>query len=220
MQIAPSILSVLDKNLPNVLNKVEEAGIKYIHLDVMDNKFVPNKTFDENLIKDLRMNSKLLFDTHLMIEKPELYINNYINAGSDIITFHLEATSSPKTIIKEIHSARKKAGISIKPNTPVEELLPYLDDIDLVLIMSVEPGFGGQTFMVDMLKKVEWLTKYRKEQNKNFLIEIDGGINIDNYNLCKSIGCDIVVIGTYFFKDNNYKKTIKELEQYENNNCC
>jgi len=220
MQIAPSILSVLNKDLTSILNKVESSGIKYIHLDVMDNIFVPNKTFDDCLIKKLRKKSNLIFDTHLMIEKPELFVENYIDAGSDIITFHLEATTSPNFVIETIHRANKKVGISIKPKTPVEELIPYLNYVDLVLIMSVEPGFGGQAFMADMLEKVKWLKKYQKENNKNFLIEIDGGINQTNYNLCKKVGCDIVVIGTYFFKDDNYEKTIKELEQYENNNCC
>lgn len=217
MKIAPSILSVLNEDLCSITKKLEQANIEYLHLDVMDNQFVPNITFDYNLIKQLRTNTNLIFDTHLMIEEPFNYIKEYIYSGSDIITFHFEATSYHKELIKEIKNNNKLAGMSIKPNTKVEELLPYLSQLDLVLVMSVEPGFGGQKFQEKALEKVRFLKEYKTKHNLNYLIEIDGGINNDNYSKCKDAGCDIVVIGTYFFKNDNYSNTIKELENNENN---
>ncbi len=210
MQIAPSILSVLDQNIKNIIKEIELSNIKYLHLDVMDNIFVPNKTFNDQFIKKIRLFSNLIFDTHLMVDKPENVVEKYLEAGSDIITFHVEATTKHQIIINKIKKNNKKVGISIKPNTPIEQIIPYLEQVDLVLVMSVEPGFGGQTFQDSSIEKIKYLYDYRKTKNLNYLIEIDGGIN--NQTIRKvSNHVDISVVGTYFFKNDNFKETIEEL---------
>lgn len=211
MEIAPSILSVLDQNIIEISEKLEKIGIKYLHLDVMDNLFVPNKTFDDQFIKRIRPFSKLIFDTHLMIIEPEKYIDNYLDAGSDILTFHVEATIHSEEIIDKIKSRKKKVGISIKPKTPVHSIVEYLKKVDLVLIMSVEPGFGGQSFMNDVLEKVEYLKKYKEVHQLSYIIEIDGGINNHTIALAKQSGVELAVVGTYFFKKENMEATLKEL---------
>lgn len=210
MQIAPSILSVLDQNIKNIIKEIELSNIKYLHLDVMDNIFVPNKTFNDQFIKKIRLFSNLIFDTHLMVDKPENVVEKYLEAGSDIITFHVEATTKHQIIINKIKKNNKKVGISIKPNTPIEQIIPYLEQVDLVLVMSVEPGFGGQKFQDSSIEKIKYLYDYRKTKNLNYLIEIDGGIN--NQTIRKvSNHVDISVVGTYFFKNDNFKETIEEL---------
>jgi ribulose-phosphate 3-epimerase len=211
MEIAPSILSVLDQNIIEISEKLEKIGIKYLHLDVMDNLFVPNKTFDDQFIKRIRPFSNLIFDTHLMIIEPEKYIDNYLDAGSDILTFHVEATIHSKEIIDKIKSRKKKVGISIKPKTPIHSIVEYLKKVDLVLIMSVEPGFGGQSFMNDVLEKVEYLKKYKEVHQLSYIIEIDGGINNRTIALAKQSGVELAVVGTYFFKKENMEATLKEL---------
>lgn len=211
MEIAPSILSVLDQNIIEISEKLEKIGIKYLHLDVMDNLFVPNKTFDDQFIKRIRPFSNLIFDTHLMIIEPEKYIDNYLDAGSDILTFHVEATIHSEEIIDKIKSRKKKVGISIKPKTPVHSIVEYLKKVDLVLIMSVEPGFGGQSFMNDVLEKVEYLKKYKEVHQLSYIIEIDGGINNHTIALAKQSGVELAVVGTYFFKKENMEATLKEL---------
>lgn len=214
MEIAPSILSVLNKDIIGICKKLEQIHIKYLHLDVMDNQFVPNITFNSEFVEQLRPNSKLIFDTHLMIVDPLNEIDHYLNAGSDIITFHLEAVHNKEevqTIIDKIKKQHKMVGISIKPNTDVKELIPYLDKLDLILIMSVEPGFGGQSFMEKVLDKVTYLKEQKNKNNYNYLIEIDGGMNNITIEKAKEAGVDIAVVGTFFFKNDDLEKTLKEL---------
>lgn len=213
MKIAPSILSVKIEEYPKVIKELENLDISYLHLDIMDGKFVPNSTYDAEEVKNIRKMTLMFLDTHLMIENPENYINSYINAGSDSITFHFEATTNVKKIIKMIKDKNLKCGISIKPKTNVDVLLPYLSEIDMVLVMSVEPGFGGQKFMDSALNKIKQLANLRMTNHYSYLIEVDGGINNETSKLCKNAGADIIVVGTYLMNSNNKKETIKELNK-------
>lgn len=213
MKIAPSILSVKIEEYPKVIKELENLDISYLHLDIMDGKFVPNFTYDAEEVKNIRKMTSMFLDTHLMIENPENYINSYINAGSDSITFHFEATTNVKKIIKMIKDKNLKCGISIKPKTNVDVLLPYLSEIDMVLVMSVEPGFGGQKFMDSALNKIKQLANLRMENHYSYLIEVDGGINNETSKLCKDVGADIIVVGTYLMNSNNKKETIEELNK-------
>ena len=213
MKIAPSILSVKIEEYPKVIKELENLDISYLHLDIMDGKFVPNFTYDAEEVKNIRKMTSMFLDTHLMIENPENYINSYINAGSDSITFHFEATTKVKKVIKMIKDKNLKCGISIKPKTNVDVLLPYLSEIDMVLVMSVEPGFGGQKFMDSALNKIKQLANLRMENHYSYLIEVDGGINNETSKLCKNVGADIIVVGTYLMNSNNKKETIKELNK-------
>lgn len=213
MKIAPSILSVKIEEYPKVIKELENLDISYLHLDIMDGKFVPNSTYDAEEVKNIRKMTSMFLDTHLMIENPENYINGYINAGSDSITFHFEATTNVKKIIKMIKDKNLKCGISIKPKTNVDVLLPYLSEIDMVLVMSVEPGFGGQKFMDSALNKIKQLANLRMTNHYSYLIEVDGGINNETSKLCKNAGADIIVVGTYLMNSNNKKETIKELNK-------
>ena len=213
MKIAPSILSVKIEEYPKVIKELENLDISYLHLDIMDGKFVPNSTYDAEEVKNIRKMTSMFLDTHLMIENPENYINSYINAGSDSITFHFEATTKVKKVIKMIKDKNLKCGISIKPKTNVDVLLPYLSEIDMVLVMSVEPGFGGQKFMDSALNKIKQLANLRMENHYSYLIEVDGGINNETSKLCKDVGADIIVVGTYLMNSNNKKETIEELNK-------
>lgn len=213
MKIAPSILSVKIEEYPKVIKELENLDISYLHLDIMDGKFVPNYTYDAEEVKNIRKMTSMFLDTHLMIENPENYINGYINAGSDSITFHFEATTNVKKVIKMIKDKNLKCGISIKPKTNVDVLLPYLSEIDMVLVMSVEPGFGGQKFMDSALNKIKQLANLRMTNHYSYLIEVDGGINNETSKLCKNAGADIIVVGTYLMNSNDKKETIKELNK-------
>lgn len=213
MLISPSILSVLTNHFEEKMKELEEVKPDLLHLDVMDNKFVPNQTFDHNFVGELRKKTNLVFDTHLMIEEPEKYYLNYIKAGSDYLTFHYEATSNPLELIKLIKKENVKAGISIKPATPVEVLLPLLEEVDLILVMSVEPGFGGQAFIPSALEKIQYLSQIKKEKNLSFLIEVDGGVNIDNAKLIKEVGCDAIVVGSYLMNSDSIKDTYNKLKE-------
>lgn len=212
MLISPSILSVFSKNFEEKMKELEDVKPDLLHIDVMDNKFVPNYTFDHNFVSELRKKTNLIFDTHLMIEEPEKYYMDYINAGSDYLTFHFEATSNPGHLIDLIKKENIKAGISIKPNTSVDEIIPYLDKLDLVLVMSVEPGFGGQAFIPSALDKIKTLSKIKKEKNLSFLIEVDGGVNLDNAKLIKEAGCDSIVVGSYLMNSVSIKDTYLKLK--------
>lgn len=213
MKIVPSILSVKIEEYPKVIKELENLDISYLHLDIMDGKFVPNSTYDAEEVKNIRKMTSMFLDTHLMIENPENYINSYINAGSDSITFHFEATTNVKKVIKMIKDKNLKCGISIKPKTNVDVLLPYLSEIDMVLVMSVEPGFGGQKFMDSALNKIKQLANLRITNHYSYLIEVDGGINNETSKLCKNAGADIIVVGTYLMNSNDKKETIKELNK-------
>ena len=215
IQISPSILSADFSQLGNEIKRLEEGGADMIHVDVMDGHFVPNLTIGPPVIKTLRNYTKLPFDVHLMIDPVHKYIKDYSDAGADIITFHPEATENITKTIDLIKSLNKKVGLSLNPDTEIAAAKDHLDKIDLVLIMSVYPGFGGQKFISDVVKKIKDLDQIREERNLNFKIEIDGGINFETSKIAVEAGVDILVSGTTVFKENNgdLKKNIKTLKQ-------
>ena len=214
IQISPSILSADFNQLGNEIKRLEEAGADMIHVDVMDGHFVPNLTIGPPVIKALRKCTKLPFDVHLMISPVHKYIKDYADAGADIITIHPETTDNLEDSIQHIKKLNKKIGISLNPETQIKVVKKFLKKIDLVLIMSVHPGFGGQKFIPKVLDKIKELKKIKDQQNLNFDIEVDGGINFDNNKLVIKAGANILVSGTTIFKNNNgnIKKNIDTLK--------
>jgi len=214
IQISPSILSADFSQLGEEIKRLEEGGADMIHVDVMDGHFVPNLTIGPPVIKSLRKHCSLKFDVHLMISPVHKYIEAYADAGADIITIHPEATENLEDSIKEIKKKNKKVGVSLNPESKLDLILSLLNQIDLVLIMSVNPGFGGQKFMPEVLDKIKNLKKIKEQKKLNFDIEIDGGINFDNCKSAINAGANILVSGTTVFKSNNgdIKKNINLLK--------
>ncbi|OQC11393.1 MAG: Ribulose-phosphate 3-epimerase [Tenericutes bacterium ADurb.Bin087] len=212
--VAPSLLAADFRNLHNELLILQQNKVKYLHFDVMDGHFVPNLSFGIPILEALKPHYKFIYDVHLMVSNPEFIAPKFAEAGADIVTFHLEAMKTGNDVIKLIKELRLmgvKVGISVKPNTPVEDLAPILKDLDLVLVMSVEPGFGGQGFLRSALPKIEWLDEQRKKYRYQYVIEVDGGINAETGAQCVAAGVDILVAGSYLFGKEDIAERINGL---------
>ena len=207
MILSPSILAADFGMLADPIKRAEKAGAKWLHIDVMDGHFVPNISFAMPVIKSIRKYTDMFFDVHLMITPPEKYIDDFINAGADGVTFHIEATENPDKCIELIRNRGKKVGISINPNTPVSAIEKYLDKVDMVLVMSVEPGYGGQKYIESVNEKISYV---REKMGADFDIEVDGGINADNIDMVLNAGANIIVAGTAVFND-DIEGSVKEL---------
>ena len=208
IKVSPSVLACDLSRLLDEVKSIEAAGADMVHLDVMDGMFVTNISFGLPVIASLRKNTDMFFDVHLMIDRPERYVDRFIEAGADLVTFHYEATDDPESVLDIIHTRGKKAGISVKPGTPVEDIYPFLNKCDLVLVMTVEPGYGGQAFIPESLKKIESL---RQEIDKRGLavdIQVDGGINAETAEMVKNVGANNLVAGSYIFKSSDRKNAI------------
>lgn len=212
MKIAPSMLACNFAEMGKEIIKTDKAGADLVHMDIMDGHFVPNISFGPGVVKSLRNMTSLPFDVHLMISNPQKYINEFANAGADIITFHIESTLNPIDTIKKIRLLNKNVGISFRPSTDLTKIFPFLPLIDVILVMTVEPGFGGQKFMTSQLAKIEKLKSAITSNNLKCLIEVDGGINFDTIKLVKNAGADICVAGTSLFKSDNMYDAIKKMK--------
>ncbi len=207
--IAPSILSADFANLERDMKAVEEAGAEWIHVDVMDGHFVPNLTIGAPVVRSLRKVTKLPLDCHLMIEAPEKFVKDFAEAGANYITIHIEAAKDPVKLLKEIRDLGCKAGITLRPATAVEKIVPFLGLVDLVLVMTVDPGFSGQKFMVEQVEKIKTIRAELKRIGSKALIEVDGGVNAETVAMCKD--ADVLVAGNFIFK-NDYATAIKTLK--------
>ena len=211
VKIAASILNADFGNLGQEIKRAEEAGAQLLHLDIMDGHFVPNLTLGPQVVKSLRPHTRLPFEAHLMVTNPEKFSGPFIEAGSDLVLFHLEVVPEPEKLLKEIKARGVRAGLVLNPATPAETILPYLDAIDQVLVMSVNPGFGVQEFIVGALDKISMLNAERRKRDLSFEIEVDGGVNPKTGALCRKAGVDILVVGTYLFQAKNIKEAVQSL---------
>lgn len=211
MILSPSILAADFAALGEQIREVKEAGARYLHIDVMDGVFVPSISFGMPVIRSIRGVSDIVFDVHLMITEPQRYLQEFAACGADIITFHLEASENPAEVIAEIHRLGCRAGLSIKPATPVEALLPYLDQLDMVLVMTVEPGFGGQSFMADQMEKVSAIRRWIDRKNPACELEVDGGVAPGTCRTCIDAGANVLVAGSAVYKAADIPARVREL---------
>lgn len=214
VKIAPSLLAANFANLQQEIQKVTQGGAHWLHYDVMDGHFVPNISFGYSILKDIKAITNLYLDVHLMISEPKKYVDAFIDSGASLVVFHLEAMDDEKAtneLLQYIKSKGRDVGVSIKPTTPVELLTPFLSQLDVVLVMSVEPGFGGQKFDPNAVDKIKKLHTYRQVHGYHYLIEVDGGINATTASLCKEAGVDVLVAGSSVFNTEDYKKAIDSL---------
>ena len=214
--ISPSILGGSFANMQDTIKLIDRSKAEYIHFDVMDGDFVPNLTFGPQFISNVRSFSKKIFDVHLMINRVGKFLDDYIKAGSDIITFHLEIDEDINDLITKIKNNNIQCGIAIKPDTPWENLKPYLDNIDQIIIMTVEPGFGGQKFMDDQLSKITQLKKYLVDNQYQIDLEIDGGVNFETGKKCIDAGANILVAGSFLFKQEDLTQATNQLNEFFN----
>lgn len=210
--VSASVLAADFSCLGDEVKRAERAGVDMIHLDVMDGNFVSNLSFGAPVISSIRPITDLQFDTHLMVRTPHTLIEPIAYAGADIITIHIESESNTKDTLQMIKKMGKQAGLSIKPNTPIEEVYPYLDMLRLILVMTVEPGYGGQSFIHDTVHKIEGLHEYIKKNNLDTQIEVDGGINADTAKICRDSGAEILVAGTYLFAADDFAENVRVLK--------
>ncbi len=210
-KIAPSILAADYANFAQELGRIDQTSADYVHIDIMDGQFVPNISFGADVVASLRKHSKLVFDCHLMVVKPERYVDAFAQAGADIMTIHVEATQHIHGALQKIKKAGLKAGVVINPGTPVSALEPVLNLVDQVLIMTVNPGFGGQAFIPEMLEKVKKVATWREEAGYNFDIEVDGGVDDKTIKACKDAGANVFVAGSYLFKADDLASQVQTL---------
>ncbi len=212
IKVAASILNADFGHLAAEIKRVETAGAKLLHLDIMDGHFVPNLTMGPQVIAGLRPHTTMEFEVHLMVTHPEKFYQPFIAAGGHLVLFHQEAVAQPQSLLADIRKAEARAGLVINPETPAEAVFPFLDKVDQVLLMSVNPGFGGQDFIPGTLPKIEELARRRRDKNLTFQIEVDGGVNQQTGRLCREAGADILVVGTYLFRSPDIKRAVQSLQ--------